>query len=205
MNTLTRAGIVLMVVAFAILGFFIVIPAVVPSVDDTPWLHGPYQALFCHGDETLGSDSETFNPRPGETDTTLTLSCVDSQGNARDVSGNVIKIGMIGYLAPFLIGLFMWTTGNNRKKQAATPTYAAVYNGRLGQESITVNRGGRRITVDKSGNYVIGASDGSATDDSTDESPSTLERLKTLKTAYEQGLITQNEYESKHEALLKEM
>ncbi len=202
MNMLTRVGIALMVIAFAILGYFIVIPAVMPSVQDTPWLHGPYQALFCHSGETLGSDSETYHPRPGETDTTLTLSCVDAQGNARDVSGSVIAVGMIGYLAPFLIGLFMWTTGNNQKKQTATPTYADVYNGKLGKESITVNRGGRQITVDKNGDYGVGVSDSSATDA---DSPSALKRLKTLKTAYEQGLITQDEYESKREELLKRM
>src|SRR5260370_7609103 len=121
-------GIALMVFAFVILTLFIIAPAVVSSLDDAPLLRNIMQIAVCKPNEVLTAHYSTYST-PTSTTRSTDMSCVDSEHNARDVSQQIIGIGAIGYLGPFLIGLFMALLGRpDDKKQTAVPSSAVGIN-----------------------------------------------------------------------------
>src|SRR5260221_2261825 len=109
-------GVALMVCAFVILTIFIIAPSVVSSLDDAPLLKSIMQIAICRSNEVLTADYSTYNT-PTSTTRTTDLHCVDREQHARDVSQQIIQIGAIGYLGPFLIGLFMALLGRPGDKK----------------------------------------------------------------------------------------
>jgi len=112
-------GILLCVLAFVVLGIFIIGPAVI-SLDSAPLLRNIMQAAVCKPDETLRAQYSTFT-RPGETTTSIAYACMDKADNARRINDQVVGIGGVGFVALWLIGMFMAMTafGSRESKKAA--------------------------------------------------------------------------------------
>src|SRR5260221_3888476 len=118
-------GIALMVFAFVILTIFIIAPSVITPLDNAPLLRGIMQMAVCRSNEELTAGYSTFRT-PGTTRTSIGYNCVDKQQNARNVNDQVLQIGGIGYLVPFLVGLFMALLGRqDAKKQPNSPSATA--------------------------------------------------------------------------------
>ncbi len=198
-------GVALMVFAFVILTIFIIAPAVVGSLDDAPFLKSMIQTAVCSSNEVLTASYSTYNT-PTETTRSIHPSCVDKEKHARDVSQQIIQIGAIGYLAPFLIGLFM-TVGakpGNKKQSYVSPTTVKsdVANheadalkalmeasDQLKSGLASANLGGRQFHFQRG--------------DQADH-VSLAQRLRELKEAYSSGLVTEAEYNARRKELLNE-
>jgi putative oligomerization/nucleic acid binding protein len=181
-------GVFLMVFAFAVLFTFIILPAVIPSFDSVPPLKATYQLLFCKAGETLRDSRTTYNPSPGTTVTTVDVSCVDNEGKEHDISGDAISVGAVGYLVPFLVGLFMTLIAASREKVPPIPTPISTYRPSVQVHDDPVPQRDRVQPTDKEQHL-----------------ESAIMRLKELKSALDSGLITQAEYEAKHKEILRDM
>ncbi|MBA3869086.1 MAG: SHOCT domain-containing protein [Anaerolineae bacterium] len=182
-------GIILMVFAFVILTVFIILPSVV-TLDDTPFLKNIMQSVACQPGEKLTASYSTYDT-PTSTTRSTYMSCVNSEGQERDASQQLIGIGAVGYLGPFLVGLFMTLLAGNLAKKdrlqkanaqvaEATSTWDDSWKDRTNQASV--------------GNY-------------SEPAPahvSLTQRLQELKEARNAGLITDAEYTTKRKALLNE-
>ena len=182
-------GVALMVFAFVILTLFIIAPSVVSSLDDAPLLKSIMQTAVCRPNEVLTAHYSTYNT-PTSTTRSLDTSCVDSEHNARDVSQQIIQIGAIGYLGPFLIGLFMAMLGRPNDKKESNVSYSAVESD-FGQRNARAERlEGLLEAREKSSGQ-------------TDHLP-LAQRLRELKEAFNAGLITEAEYTAKRKELLND-
>ncbi|MEO8611768.1 MAG: SHOCT domain-containing protein [Chloroflexota bacterium] len=179
-------GVLLIVFAFVVLFTLIILPAVIPSFDSVPPLKATFQVLFCKTGETLHDSRATYNPSPGTTVTTVNVSCVDKEEHERDISGDVIGAGAVGYLVPFLVGLFMALLAGSREKvpKTSTPTY---------RPSVQAHRD------------PIPSSNADKEMAQLQHLESATARLKELKSALDSGLISQAEYDAKHKEILGDM
>jgi len=170
-------GIILIIISFAIMSVFIIIPAIAPSLDDIAPIRDLFQTMFCAQHEKISADYDVYT-RPGEYDRSMTLSCVNSENQQRDVSGQPILYGIVGYLIPFLVGLVLTIVGGGNRWSRAPVTFS----------------GGFTSTGDTQGyssNY--------------QNSPTSLtDRLQELKLAHDAGLITQEEYETRRKDIINE-
>ncbi|MEO8396513.1 MAG: SHOCT domain-containing protein [Chloroflexota bacterium] len=165
-----------MVFAFVILTIFIILPSVV-TLDDTPLLKNLIQIVACKPNEMLTADYSTYDTPTSSTRST-DLSCVDNENQARDVSQQLIGIGAVGYLGPFLIGLFMALLAGAQTVKT--------------KEALGKDRPKH---------------DYARTQDLSDPMPEHVplaQRLQELKEAHSAGLITEAEYTEKRRALLDE-
>src|SRR5215468_7734317 len=124
-NLVVIIGVVLLLFAFAVMAVFIVIPAVLPSVSDVPFIHDTLQTLLCTDGETLTDHHSTYTS-PGRTVTTMTMSCVNNEKQTRDVTGQGILYGIVGYLVPFLTGLFLVIIGANRRRRYTMQSFSTL-------------------------------------------------------------------------------
>jgi hypothetical protein len=198
-------GIALMVFAFVILTIFIIAPSVVSSLDDAPLIKGIMQTAVCRSNEELTAGYSTFRT-PGTTRTSIGYNCVDKQQNARNVNDQVLQIGGIGYLVPFLVGLFMALLGRpDDKKQTNGPSAAA------GSDLADRTAHADRIEAilearQKSSGSTISNPGGHVHSQAKDQ-PNHLplaQRLEELKQAFNEGLITEAEYTAKRKDLLNQ-
>ncbi len=167
-------GIALVVFAFAVLTLFIILPAVV-TLDDAPLLKSVMQLVACKPNEVLTGDYSTYETPTSSTRST-DLSCVDDEHQARDVNGLLIGIGAVGYVVPFLVGLFMaLLAGSQTQKQRA-------------------RKSSPPSNYTRTQNYSAPL---------PDHVP-LAQRLQELKDAQHAGLITEAEYTEKRRALLDE-
>ncbi len=199
-------GIALMVFAFVILTLFIIAPAVVSSLDDAPLLKSIMQIAVCRPNEVLTAGYSTYNT-PTSTSRSIHLNCVDSEHNARAVSEQIIQIGAIGYLGPFLVGLFMALLGRpDDKKQTTVPSTA------VGIDLADRNARAVRLEAllearEKSSGAVANLNPSDQVHSQAQNQPDHLplaQRLRELKEAFNAGLITEAEYKAKRKELLNE-
>jgi hypothetical protein len=205
-------GIVLMVFAFVILGLFIIAPAVF-TMDDAPLLKSIMQTLVCQPNEVLSASYSTYST-PGTTTRSTDLSCVDNEKHARDVSGQLIGVGAVGYLVPFLVGLFMTLLAANQSKTKSSST-TSDFNDTAGyftdqHISAADDRRARQEAARRDREKQ--AARKAMREGGTGVNPSAplpnhiplAQRLRELKEAYDAGLVTEAEYSAKREALLNE-
>jgi len=190
-------GIVLMVFAFVILGLFIIAPAVF-TMDDAPLLKNVMQTLVCEPNEVLTARYSTYST-PGTTTRSTALSCVDNEKHGRDVSGQIIGVGAVGYLVPFLVGLFMTLLAGRPSEKTDSATTGGF------NDSVAQERRARVEATRKDMEKLI------AQQAMRDDHPAPIkghlplaQRLQELKDAYSAGLITESEYSTKRAALLNE-
>ncbi len=185
---LTLIGSLLMVLAFVILGTFIIAPAVIAPLDNAPVLKNFLQGVLCHQGETLTASYSEYDT-PTSTTRSNDMECVDSEGQQRDVNGSIIGIGLVGYLVPFLGGLFLTITGSWQRRQRMMGIYRTPY-----QDNVSPLVGGMNVRFDRFDNNSASVSHGHGT---------LTQRLSELKGAFDAGLLTQDEYDSKRKELLK--
>jgi hypothetical protein len=197
-------GIALMVFAFVILTLFIIAPSVVSSLDDAPLLKSILQIAVCGSNEVLTANYSTYDT-PASSTRSVYLNCVDREQNARDVSQQTIQIGMIGYLGPFLIGLFMARLGRpGNKRQTKVLSSAAGIN--FADREADTLEGLLKTSKEARGRVTILNPSGqvhSQMHNQPDHLP-LAQRLRELKEAYSAGLLTEAEYQAKRKELLDE-
>jgi hypothetical protein len=182
-------GILLDVVATIAMLFFVVLPAVMP-IDDVPGLEPILQTVLCERGETVEVERSSYSRRPGQVSYSANFYCVREAGTRRDVSGRVMLFGLILFIVPMLVGVLLIISGSISMKK---------YRKRNDQANVISLLQGFGISVEDHGNNF-----GGMTPDAG-ESVSLTERLKALKNAYDQGLITIEEYESKRKEILRDV
>ncbi len=128
-------GGVLMALAFIFLFGFIVFP-VIPQLGDAPVFDSLLGAILCAPDQTLIRDpySQTFG---SETNFSMDVYCQDTNEKRIDVTDKWGEIGMVGYLVPFLLGLFLFIFSfNGLQKQKQTQEFAPYRIGNADREDI---------------------------------------------------------------------
>lgn len=135
--------------------------------------------VTCPGGQ-INVQTDTYNPRPGETDTTFTPLCT-IEGDTHEVP-TLAAMGVVwaGSFVPLLLimlvlpgGAFGWMSSRNRSQSSQVDWQDTA---RRHQQSETSGPGAE-----------------------------SLWRLKELKQARDSGLITEEEYEAKHQEILKGM
>lgn len=174
-------GIVLMVFAFAVLTIFIILPSVV-NFDDTPFLKNIMQSVACQPGEKVTASYSTYDTPTSSTRSTY-LSCVNSEGQERDASQQIISIGAVGYLVPFLVGLFMTLIAGNKSKKS---------------------RSGWSPDGSNFSNTTVSTFPDARINAVTEGHVPLVQRLQELKEARNAGLITDTEYAERRKALLNE-
>lgn len=145
---------------------------------DTPPVKNFLQSLLCETGETLLTESHTGVDSDGDMVTSTNYFCqpFGGDGPKRDVTGKSVIMAIVAFLVPFGISMLLFFSGGASLKKRQMAGVMSM----MGQlESLSANAAG---------------TGGSATD-----------RLKALKQAYEQGLITEDEYERKRQDVLKMM
>lgn len=205
-------GIALIVFSVVILVVFIIAPAVF-TIDDAPFLKSIMQAVACEPGEELTAKYSTYST-PGTTTRSTAMSCVNNEQQARDVSGQIIGIGAVGYLVPFLVGLFMTMLAASSSRNAK-PSTASDYSNTAGfftdqQSSAADDRRARQEAARR--DHEKQAARNAMRKGSHGVNPSAplhnhiplAQRLQELKDAYSAGLITEAEYTARRSALLNE-
>lgn len=174
-------GLLIPIAVIALL-VIVVLPSVA-DVKDIPPLNNLLQSVFCERGETL--DVQQHVSRwAGETSYSATYTCINEDEVERDVTGRATMIGILVFIVPFLLGLFTVigtsiSVANRAASSAIRDNVTSVF---------TITNPMRNHNFEG----------GSAKD-------STTARLRDLKSAYDQGLITEAEYELKRKEILREM
>lgn len=145
---------------------------------DTPPVKNFLQSLLCETGETVLTESHSGIDSDGDMVTSTNFYCVppDGDSRARDVTGKAVIYAIVSFLVPFGISMILFFSGGASLKKR----YGESMTSMMGQfESLSASAAG---------------AGGSLT-----------ERLKALKQAYDQGLITEAEYESKRQDILTMM
>lgn len=197
-------GIGLMVFAFVVLTIFIVAPAAIGSLDDAPLLKNIMQSLMCRSDEVLTAKYSTYST-PTSTTRSTDLKCVDREQNARDVSQQLIGIGAIGYLVPFLVGLFKFSLGRggNRTQFTARFTVPGInFADRQADSMEQLLDASEKVRSRAGSSNPAGGFHPTLQDHP--EHLQVAQRLRELKDAYSAGLLTESEYEAQRQKLVDE-
>ncbi|HLY24760.1 MAG TPA: SHOCT domain-containing protein [Aggregatilineales bacterium] len=208
-RVMVMVGAVLMVIAFLILGVFVIAPAVFSPLDSAPLLKNVLQSVICKQGEALTASYSEYDT-PTSTTRSTDLTCVNNEKQGRDVSGAVIGIGLVGYLVPFLGGLFLTMIGANRAKSAAMGQsgWRGTYQQDLAYlASKRGNPAAFSANIAPGGNMTVIGPDGLPHAKGLDASghQTLAHRLSELKDAFDSGLLTQEEYDGKRKELLKEV
>ncbi len=209
-------GIILMVFAFAFLFGFIVFP-VIPQLADAPVFDRFLGAILCSPDQILIRDqySQSFG---SETQFSMNVACRDAQGNLSDVTDKWGQVGMVGYLVPFLLGLFIFLNGsrgllNQKKPPQLDQSIRRDLSDILPQVKASAETG-------DSVNLALTQLSSQLASELTPEkidalkqrvrviqngSPSFTEKLKQVKQAHDSGLISDDEFERLRKSILDDM
>ncbi|MBZ0285366.1 MAG: SHOCT domain-containing protein [Anaerolineae bacterium] len=181
---MARFGCLLMIVSFVVLCGLVVLP-VIPFLEDTKAFDDLLQPLFCQKGETVVREQYQTTDRDG-TSYSMDVYCVSEEGR-RDVTAQWFLVGIVGFTAPFLIGLFAFIFGVNRGVRRVT----------VGGDTDILG-GGR--TVDLSSFM----SPSQAATSSSGSSKSLSDKLKQIQEARDAGLITVDEYDRLRREILDE-
>ncbi|GAB1422189.1 hypothetical protein MASR2M15_24030 [Anaerolineales bacterium] len=179
---------------FALVGgiFFIVF-----VVMEQPEMLAP---IFCPEGNTI--ETESFRTYDG---TSVEFYCVDSEGVKDDVTGKIVMAliaGIMGAIFIFIMAIFLF--GAIFARRASKGLQDSIVSIQHGGESYVLRNGrlsnvsGSGMDADIEGDYGMGAA-------KPKRSGGIEERLETLQRAYDQGLITREEYEKKKAEILKDL
>lgn len=118
---MARLGCLLMVVAMVLLFAIIVIP-VLPFVENNATIDGYLTPLMCRPNERIERDLYSGSSRQGGTTFSMGVYCIDNENQRRDETGRWMMIGTLGFILPFLIGIFTYTGGGGTSKATHTAT-----------------------------------------------------------------------------------
>jgi hypothetical protein len=176
-------GMLLIPVAVVMLMVFVVLPSVM-DIKSIPPLNNLLQTVLCEKGEILDTEQHVGPSDEGGTSYSATYSCMNSREVERDVTGRAVMLGIATFVVPLLVGLFLIIgTSVGMAGRAAT----------------------NAIGSDPSAIFTIGGSRQVSAFGMPSQKGSVSDRLKALKNAYDQGLITESEYETKRQEILGEM
>lgn len=156
---------------------FLVFPAS-GSVESISGLNSALQSLLCQKGETLKVESYSYSSEPGETSYSANFYCL-LETTKRDVTGRAILFGGLGFGGSLVLSIILMISGVT---------------------ALARNKTARMTDQILQGNAAVFSTAGGM-----NTRGSATERLKTLKSAYEQGLITETEYESKRQEILRDV
>jgi hypothetical protein len=170
-----------LLIPIAVIGLmlFVVLPSVI-DIATVPALSNVLQTTLCEKGETLSTVRHVGPSYDGGTSYSATYYCTNNDEVRRDVTGRATMIGVAAFVIPFLIGLFMIIGGSMGMAGRVATTAVGT--------ALTMADGARSNSFGSPG-----------------VKDSTTERLRALKSAYDQGLITESEYENKRQSILNEM
>lgn len=182
---MAKLGCLLMIVSFVLLCGLVVLP-VLPFLENTKAFDDVLETVFCQEGETVERDQYQTRDSEG-TSYSMDLYCIGEQGR-RDVTGQWFLVGILGFMAPFLIGLFAFIFGVNRGVR----------------RTVTINRDtdvlGGGSTVDLSSFM----SPSQPAPSSSRGGKSLTDKLKQIQDARDAGLITSEEYDRLRQEILDE-
>lgn len=173
-------GVLLEIIAVIALMIAVVVPSVM-DLKDVPGMNNLFEDVLCRTPEILHVERHVYSYRPGETSYSATFYCIN-ETRERDVTGEATLIGIAIFVVPLLLGIFLIISGAMAAKRRALVTMGVYDLSGMGVNNIISSMSN------------MGEARGSTT-----------ERLKALKQAYDQGLITESEYETKRQSILSEM
>lgn len=178
---MAKLGCLLIILAVTGLIAIVVVP-VLPFLNNSPQVDNFLQPLLCQQGETVRRDQYSYTDFEG-TSYSMNVYCMGDDEVERDVSTRWFVIGMVAFLAPFLIGLFTFIFGVNRytRNRVATLTTPSIGNTDWGSGVMSVN------TVASS------------------SKPTLTERLKELQEARDAGLISAIEFDRARQQILDRM
>ncbi len=127
-------GIVVVALGIMPLLAFLVVPATMRSIDQAPALKAFLQPIMCQSRETLTS-TQSITHDLGGTSFNANFSCVNAQGQARDVTSTAWVYGVGGFVVPLLIAIVLISLGT-RKPKRKVPSTAAQISQRQGGFSV---------------------------------------------------------------------
>lgn len=188
MRTGCCLGTVLMLVAFAILFGLVVFPAL-PGGENHPLLTNTLEPLFCKASENLVEETLVQRDLRG-TVSSPRYYCENEAGERRDVTNKAVLYGIVGFVVPFLGGLFLsiaGLTGIARKGVSSALDMSRYTPGEDG----TLRVGGIPVRVSAAGTPSAGSSSAGA---SSAGSKTAAEKLREIENLRAQNLITEDEY-----------
>jgi hypothetical protein len=116
-------GILLMLIAFAALFLLVIFPTMQP---ENPFVLNLLEAVVCDSGQRAEVEVQVTHDSDG-TGYTPILTCIGREGERIDASGKHFGIGVIAFLVPFLIGLFMTIAGAGRAARGSRSTPQTIW------------------------------------------------------------------------------
>jgi flagellar basal body-associated protein FliL len=212
-------GVLVILFAVGLMFYFLVFPSVI-DLDDAPWLRAGIEPLVCTEGESLEIERTVTSPRAGETSYSAEYFCDSSETARRDVTEDVLIIGIVGFIVLLSVGILLTIIGSMmaaaRTVRSAQQALAGVsFSAVPGQAGFTVNvspgTSVRKVTTDATStnqqelldmlkNFGDGGAEVLGIDDRGADATG---RLKDLEAAYQAGLITKDEYEAKRKEIIR--
>jgi len=190
---LTLIGLTLIIAAAMIM-------VITLSVDRYDFSANIVAAYLCEPNESIIVERRTI--AQATVNFTTFYYCEDSEGQRRDITARYGLASTLGFLIPFGFGMPILMLGvwlNRRARRKAMTSNLGVYN-LSGGATVKMSNSNLSPTQQAQVEQVL-LSVGNAF--GTAESPNTLaDRLKQLQDAYEQGLISSEEYEQTRQAII---
>jgi hypothetical protein len=178
---MAKLGCLLLILSMLGLCAIVVVP-VLPFLDDSPQIDQFLQPILCQPGETVRRDQYSTTDNDG-TSYSMNVYCLGDDEVERDVTDRWFLIGLVAFLAPFLVGLFALIFGvqRNAVKSAVNTASGSAGWAVPGSGVMSVNTG------------------------STGKNASLTQRLKELQEARDAGLISAVEYDRMRQQILDSM
>ncbi|MCL4877996.1 MAG: hypothetical protein KJ064_15165 [Anaerolineae bacterium] len=173
---MTGCGCLLMIFSMVVLFGVTVIP-VIPAFEDNQTIDDLLQPLMCQSGETIQRDQYSRSDTRG-TSYSMEVYCVKNNELKRDVTNRWIMVGVVGFVAPFLIGLFSFLVGVIRGAAKLTGQVVSPLITSPGVMVTTVGKGGASMPL--------------------------ADRLKQVEDAHRAGLISLDEYERMRQEIMND-
>jgi hypothetical protein len=111
-------GILLMLIAFAALFLIVLLPTMSP---ENPFVLNMLEAVVCDPGQKAEVEVQVTHDSDG-TGYTPILTCIGREGERIDASGKHFGIGVVTFIVPFLLGLFLTIAGAGRRSRITPQT-----------------------------------------------------------------------------------
>ncbi|MBL8153813.1 MAG: SHOCT domain-containing protein [Anaerolineae bacterium] len=147
-------GCLLLIVSIVVMAVLVVLPVFGPF-ENNSFLMSVQTALHCPAGSRFEQEFANYSDFRGSA-RVATSYCVDAEGQRTRVPDeNLIVIGLVGFLVPFLIGLFLLVGGISRSVSRRAASFASI-GAAAGDDVIDV--GGMKVRISQSPPIVVGSS-----------------------------------------------
>lgn len=190
-------GCLLLIVSIVVMAVLVVLPVLGPF-ENNPLLMSVQTILHCPAGSRFEQEFTNYSDFRGQA-RQATSYCVDAEGQRTRVPDERLLVaGALGFVIPFLIGLFLLIGGISRSVSRRAASFASI-GVNAGDDVIDV--GGMKVRISQSPPIVFGASTTSIPSGASGESSLTA-KLQQVKEALDKGLITQDEYDRLRKEIL---